>query len=110
MLSYIFLGTVITEWKDGESIWKTILTDLKKINLFAEKLAEVCAHFKFDGYLLNVENEISKDLVPRLIQFVALLKANLDLYCGRRTWLIWYDSVTTEGDLDWQNKLCLLNK
>lgn len=101
---------MITEWKDGESIWKTILTDVKKLNLFAEKLAEVCAHFKFDGYLLNVENEISKELVPRLIQFVALLKANLDLHCGRRTWLIWYDSVTTEGDLDWQNKLCPLNK
>uniref|UniRef100_A0A1B6M7N1 Cytosolic endo-beta-N-acetylglucosaminidase TIM barrel domain-containing protein n=1 Tax=Graphocephala atropunctata TaxID=36148 RepID=A0A1B6M7N1_9HEMI len=104
------LGTLITEWHEGEAIWRGILTDIEKTNLFSQKLAEICAHYKFDGYLLNVENVIPKDFVPRLVQFVGLLKAHLDLYCARRTWLIWYDSVTTDGTLDWQNKLCPLNK
>ncbi|XP_046677910.1 cytosolic endo-beta-N-acetylglucosaminidase 1 [Homalodisca vitripennis] len=104
------LGTLITEWDEGETIWRSILTDIEKVNLFSQKLAQICAHYKFDGYLLNVENVIPKDYVPRLLQFVELLKAHLNLYCARQTWLIWYDSVTIDGSLEWQNKLCPLNK
>lgn len=105
-----FLGTLITEWDEGKGIWNVVLGDVDKISLFSRKLAEICAHFKFDGYLLNVENEIPVQLVPRLVQFVALLKADLDLHCGNKTWLIWYDSVTSSGQLKWQNKLCPINK
>ncbi|XP_054288978.1 cytosolic endo-beta-N-acetylglucosaminidase-like isoform X2 [Macrosteles quadrilineatus] len=103
------LGTLITEWGEGENIWNYILSDPEKTSLFSQKLAEICAHFKFDGYLLNVENKVAQDLVAPLVNFVGLLKSHLDLYCKRKTWLLWYDSVTVEGKLDWQNKLCPLN-
>ena len=52
----------------------------------------------FDGWLVNIENKLTPEEVPKLLDFVKLLKEK----CGR---VIWYDAVTIEGELKWQNGL-----
>ncbi|XP_063226102.1 cytosolic endo-beta-N-acetylglucosaminidase isoform X1 [Bacillus rossius redtenbacheri] len=103
------LGTVITEWKDGEAIWKEVLGSDDCVRQFADRLVDICLHFSFDGYLLNVENAIVKDSVPRLVMFVELLCAKLKLKLPHAE-VVWYDSVTVDGDLKWQDELNDLNR
>lgn len=101
-----FIGTVITEWKEGEKVWSELVSDENKLLLFSSKLAEICDHYKFDGYLLNIENKIPAEHVDSLEKFVTQLKSDLKTICKHETLLIWYDSVVTPtGNLDWQNKL-----
>lgn len=103
---YLFTGTLISEWDDGKKVWLDVLSDKNKLLLFSSKLAEICNHFKFDGYLLNVENEIPAEHINNLVEFVKQLKSDLKTFCKYNTLVIWYDSVVTPtGKLSWQNKL-----
>lgn len=100
------LGTLITEWDEGKAVWLEVLSDENKLTLFSSKLAEICYHYQFDGYLLNVENVIPVELVDRLVEFVKQLKNDLKKTCKHKTLVIWYDSVITPtGELKWQDKL-----
>lgn len=106
MILFFFIATLITEWDDGKAVWIELLSDENKLSLFSSKLAEICDHYKFDGYLLNVENVIPEELVSRLVEFVKQLKSDLKNVCKHNTLVIWYDSVITPtGKLEWQNKL-----
>ncbi|CAK1546890.1 unnamed protein product [Leptosia nina] len=101
------LGTVITEWADGVSFWERVLQSEVEWRNFASALVAIAKTLKFDGWLINVENKISN---PRaLLQFVQLLHATLHAEL-RDPELIWYDSVTIDGHLNWQNGLNEKNK
>ncbi|KAK3912033.1 Cytosolic endo-beta-N-acetylglucosaminidase [Frankliniella fusca] len=104
------LGTLITEGREGAKVWEDIFVDLPTTIRFADTLAAICRHYRFDGYLLNVENEISKENVPKLIRFVSELRASLLRMGLKQAQVIWYDSVTCKGKLDWQNELNRKNK
>ena len=71
---------------------------------FVECLVAICVNFGFDGYLLNMENVIPAEKISKLETFVTLLHHKLHARVPGAE-LIWYDSVTTEGKLDWQNEL-----
>lgn len=103
------LGTIITEWDDGVLIWKELLKDEASIDLYTKCLADICAHFSFDGYLLNVENEIDKTLLTKFLRFIDLLSYKLHMLVPTAE-LIWYDSVTKDGSLQWQNELNDMNR
>ena len=60
--------------------------------------------FAFDGWLLNIENEIEYRLVPKLVDFVKILTEECKKV-KKRSKVIWYDAVTSDGKLDWQNEL-----
>lgn len=100
------LGTIITEFDDGEKIWNVLLNNDDDMDAFIAKLVEICSHYQFDGYLLNIENKIATRLIPKLISFLKKLKSLLNSKL-----VIWYDSVSLlSGELKWQNELNEHNK
>lgn len=100
------LGTIITEFDDGKKIWDRVLVDDDLMETFISKLVNICNHYNFDGYLVNVENTIDKPHLTKLITFLEKLKQQL----GSKT-VIWYDAVSlTTGELTWQNELNEHNK
>ena len=63
------------------------------------------AHFyKFDGWLLNIENEINEEDISKLTFFVQYLTTSIHQKIEDSE-IIWYDSVTNTGKLSWQNEL-----
>lgn len=103
------LGTFITEWEAGAATCLKLLSSNAMAERCAHQLATIAKHHGFDGWIVNIENEIPQDLIPRLIYFLKCLTraTNSAVEDGR---IIWYDAVTTEGLLDWQNMLTVLNK
>jgi mannosyl-glycoprotein endo-beta-N-acetylglucosaminidase len=102
-------GTLITEWDDGRIVWDEILRSDEALEDFVDSLIAVCCNFGFDGYLLNVENTIPPEHISRLERFVELIHRKLHDKIPHAE-VIWYDSVTTKGELKWQNELNDLNK
>lgn len=74
---------------------------------FAYNLTEILNIFGFDGWLLNIENEVKK---PEMLkEFVKIVTENVHKANDENV-VIWYDSVIESGDLKWQNELNLKNK
>lgn len=95
-------GTFITEWKEGEDIFKVIFESHTAIHAVVKAMVDLCVLFKLDGWFLNVENKIEDP--TKLKYFVKTLTDEVH----KRTpngLVIWYDSVTENGTLAWQNEL-----
>ncbi|XP_025190518.1 cytosolic endo-beta-N-acetylglucosaminidase-like, partial [Melanaphis sacchari] len=104
------LGTLITEWTDGNTLWLQVFSNLEKRDHLVDKLVEICKHYKFDGYLFNVENELESENIENMIETVSLLRTKLKTEITHSE-VIWYDSVSMEtGKLIWQNQLNNHNK
>lgn len=77
--------------------------------LLATRLAEMATGYGFDGWLLNVEKDAPEDY-PRwsqeLTAFILELRGNL----GEDKAVIWYDALTVEGDVYYQNGLTPSNR
>ncbi|CAH0398116.1 unnamed protein product [Chilo suppressalis] len=101
------IGTVITEWAEGQALWDKVLESESEYKNFASALVAIAKTLKFDGWLLNVENKVSKPTA--LLEFVKHLHKTLHEELKHPV-LIWYDSVTVEGTLNWQNALNQRNK
>lgn len=74
----------------------------------ARQLALMADTLGFDGWLLNIEKELAsdvKDPTGELKAFIASLKRCL----GPEKLVIWYDSLTTENEVDYQNGLSSKN-
>ncbi|PVD38235.1 hypothetical protein C0Q70_00846 [Pomacea canaliculata] len=100
----LVLGTLITEWGTGAELWEEILSSESTSYQFISKLVSMSKHYGFDGWLLNIENNIQADKVPHLKEFVRRLteESHISLPGSK---ILWYDSVTEAGDLMWQNEL-----
>lgn len=86
-----------------------ILTDETNVKKIARKLANLCKVFKFEGWLLNVECSIKREKVLLLKLFVEkVTQYTHELVPDSR--VIWYDSVTISGALNWQNELNIQNE
>ncbi len=96
------LGTLITEFDHGKKMWQQILASQKTMDKFVKRCTEIMEHVGFDGWLMNVENEIAAEDVDKVIEITREL--------SKRCHVIWFDSVTIEGKLDWQNELNEKNK
>jgi len=64
----------------------------------------------FDGWLINIENVVEEKIVGNIVYFLQRLKRELKLAGSNNSQVIWYDSITKEGKLDWQNELNDLNR
>uniref|UniRef100_A0A915JJB3 Mannosyl-glycoprotein endo-beta-N-acetylglucosaminidase n=1 Tax=Romanomermis culicivorax TaxID=13658 RepID=A0A915JJB3_ROMCU len=105
------LGTFITEFDEGAKISERLLENRTIIDQACEKLSDIALKYNFDGWLLNIENVIQFDHVPNLAYFVQKLTELCKMKLGNeRSQVIWYDSVTINGDLKWQNELNELNE
>lgn len=58
--------------------------------------------FQLDGWLLNIENKLEDTVI--LKEFVQQLTSQLHAI-DPKTLVIWYDSVTENGNLQWQDEL-----
>ncbi|XP_018570919.1 cytosolic endo-beta-N-acetylglucosaminidase [Anoplophora glabripennis] len=96
------LGTLITEFDQGAKICDKIFKNVQTMQQFANSLVKLSSIFGFDGWLLNIENSITN--VDVLKKFVVYLSDRVQSD-NPNNLVIWYDSVTVEGALDWQNKL-----
>ncbi|KAL1465732.1 hypothetical protein WDU94_005275 [Cyamophila willieti] len=104
------LGTVITEWKDGEAIWQKLFEDQDKLDKMINQLVDICDHCKFDGYLINIENKVPAEHMDKMKYFVEKLTNKMHSRI-KDSLIIWYDSVISpSGDLKWQNELNESNK
>ncbi|KAF3531715.1 hypothetical protein DY000_02043466 [Brassica cretica] len=103
------LGTFITEWDEGKATCSEMLATKESAQMYAERLAELATSLGFDGWLINIENEIDKEQVPNLMEFVSHLTKVLHLSTPGSL-VIWYDSVTVHGHLKWQDHLNEKNK
>jgi len=104
------LGTVITEWKEGKKLLEELLSDEKRIDSFVDQLADIASFYGFQGWLLNIENPVEWTLVPYLLQLVEKLNKKIHEIYGSEGLVIWYDSVTIEGKLQWQDEVNMLNR
>lgn len=56
---FVSLGTLITEWKPGQEICKEFLKDEKMFQNTADQLVRMAQYYQFDGWLINIENQLS---------------------------------------------------
>ena len=102
-------GTIITEGEAGRSLLEALLSSRAKLERSVQQLVNLALYYRFDGWLVNVENEVREDLVERLLEFVALLTEAMHRAVAHAK-VLWYDAVTVEGTLEWQNALTPLNR
>ncbi|NWY91923.1 ENASE acetylglucosaminidase, partial [Loxia curvirostra] len=99
------LGTFITEWTDGEKLCEAFLAGGEEAyGAVAEQLARIAQHYRFDGWLINIENTLSAVAVGNLPFFLQELTARVHSAVPGGL-VIWYDSVVKDGTLRWQNEL-----
>ncbi|NXY90356.1 ENASE acetylglucosaminidase, partial [Alcedo cyanopectus] len=69
-----------------------------------EQLARIARHYRFDGWLINLENTLSAAAVRNLPHFLRHLTAEVHGAVPGGL-VIWYDSILQNGVLRWQNEL-----
>ncbi|XVE69478.1 hypothetical protein DITRI_Ditri09bG0155400 [Diplodiscus trichospermus] len=103
------LGTFITEWDEGKAICKKLLSTKESAHKYAERLVELAVALGFDGWLLNIEVELEVGQIPNLKEFVGHLTQTMHSSLSGSL-IIWYDSITIDGKLSWQDQLNEKNK
>ncbi|KAG9141581.1 hypothetical protein Leryth_023959 [Lithospermum erythrorhizon] len=95
------------EWDEGSIMADELLSSKESAHMYAKRLAELALGLGFDGWLINMEVKIKH--VPNLKEFISHLTQMMHSSVPGSL-IIWYDSVTTSGKLDWQNQLNSSNK
>lgn len=103
----LVLGTLIFEWESGARELEKILASFKTRARAASQLASIAKFYGFDGWLVNVEVELAggSSAASDLAAFVGDLTRATRKIVGQVSEVIWYDSVTRDGALNWQNEL-----
>lgn len=104
------MGTFIVEDASGTRILNDqILTTKEKVRQVAESLVDISRRLRFEGWLLNIETSVYPDKVELLKYFVEYLtkRTHEEIKNGK---VIWYDSVTNDGKLFWQNEMNQFNE
>ncbi|XP_060178916.1 cytosolic endo-beta-N-acetylglucosaminidase 1 isoform X2 [Lycium barbarum] len=103
------LGTFIMEWDEGKLLANKLSSSTNSAQMYAERLSELAAALGFDGWLVNMEVSVDVRQIPNLKEFISHLTQSMhSLVPG--SLVIWYDSVTMDGDLSWQDQLNEKNK
>ena len=92
------LGTFITESREACDL----LFERDHAEVAASKLAAIAEAHGFDGWLINIENDVAN--ISQLVRFTSLVTKYMH---DHSPWakVIWYDAVTIDGKLRWQNAL-----
>lgn len=103
----LVLGTLIFEWEAGAKELHKILASFKTRAKAASKLASIAKFYGFDGWLVNVEVELpgGSTAASDLAAFVGDLTRATRKIVGQVSEVVWYDAVTRDGSLKWQNEL-----
>lgn len=98
------LGTFITEWNDGFKTCEEFLKDDSSWKVVADQLVKVCEYYSFDGWLVNIENDIHINQMPSLKKFVTYLTKSMHEHV-EGSQILWFDSVIKTGKLSWQSEI-----
>ncbi|XP_051015117.1 cytosolic endo-beta-N-acetylglucosaminidase isoform X2 [Acomys russatus] len=99
------LGTFITEWQEGGRLCEAFLAgDERSYQAVADRLVQIAQFFRFDGWLINIENSLSPAAVGNTPLFLQYLTTQLHRQVPGGL-VIWYDSVVQSGQLKWQDEL-----
>ena len=83
---------------------------LSEPEVTADRLAEICAAYGFDGWLINIEADVPPALLPALIEFVQLLTLCCKTRLGEHALVLFYDSLdASTGKVSYQNALTPAN-
>ncbi|KAL4424425.1 hypothetical protein ABPG77_005668, partial [Micractinium sp. CCAP 211/92] len=104
------LGTLITEWEAGAAACAELFGSPEAAADAAEALARIAACYGFEGWLINIENEVPPGHIPNLLHFLRVLTQRMREVAPGWSQVVWYDAVTTDGKLQWQNALTPLNR
>ncbi|MED6156811.1 hypothetical protein PIB30_017802 [Stylosanthes scabra] len=108
-IAQVVLGTFLTEGEEGTYVCNELLSTKESAQMYAERLAELASHLGFDGWLLNMEVSLHSNQIPNLKEFVNHLTLTMHSSVPGSL-VIWYDSVTDDGSLYYQNQLNKYNK
>ncbi|EPZ32719.1 glycoside hydrolase [Rozella allomycis CSF55] len=102
-------GTIITEGKDGitNNINVVRRNEFGQFH-YVDILVKLAEYYGFDGWFINIESPLPDSLVPELLNFVKCLKLKIHERIPHGK-VIWYDSLTIDGEIKWQNRLNQLN-
>lgn len=103
------LGTFLTEWDEGALVCDQLFSSTEYARMCAERLAELAVALGFDGWLINMEVKVNSSEIAYMKEFVAHLTDVMHM-SKPGSLVIWYDSVTVHGHLDWQDQLNDKNK
>ncbi|RZC91856.1 hypothetical protein C5167_021567 [Papaver somniferum] len=103
------LGTFIAEWDEGKLVCNELLVTKESARMYAERLSELAVALGFDGWLINIEVKLDVKQIPNMKEFVNHLTKTMHSSMPGSL-VIWYDSVTIDGDLYWQDQLNEKNK
>ncbi|KAI3986902.1 hypothetical protein MKX01_014603 [Papaver californicum] len=103
------LGTFIAEWDEGKLVCNELLATKQSAKMYAERLSELAVALGFDGWLINIEVQLDVKQIPNMKEFVNHLTKTMHSSMPGSL-VIWYDSVTVDGDLLWQDQLNEKNK
>ncbi|XP_057784667.1 cytosolic endo-beta-N-acetylglucosaminidase 1 isoform X2 [Salvia miltiorrhiza] len=97
------------EWDEGKIRADKLLASKDSLRMYADRLTELAVALGFDGWLLNMEVTLDPGQIPNLKEFVSYLSLTMHSSLPGSL-VIWYDSVTVDGELIWQNQLNDKNK
>jgi mannosyl-glycoprotein endo-beta-N-acetylglucosaminidase len=109
------LGTLITEDPTGaaenqELVFGPAGSSMVAFSPFyADKLVDLACKRGFDGWFLNLESPLPSEQITHLVTFLEYLTRRMHA-AKPGSLVLWYDSVTTAGAVDWQDALTPLNK
>ena len=102
------LGTFIME---GDGKAKSIERMLDQVGgeyVVARRLADMARAYGFDGWLLNIEAEFPYAVQHPISNLTAFVRS-LKRYLGHNGTVIWYDAITKDNEVDYQNALTWKN-
>ncbi|GER44853.1 cytosolic endo-beta-N-acetylglucosaminidase [Striga asiatica] len=86
-----------------------LLSTKNSAHTYADRLIEFAVALGFDGWLINLEVDAEPEKILILEEFVSYLTQTLHSKLPGSL-VIWYDSITIDGSLSWQNQLNASNK
>lgn len=101
------LGTLLVEPQTPNIEHMLMRTD--GLFTMARQLADMSEMYGFDGWLINIEQdapEAYQNWSHLLIDFILQLRG----FLGHDKEVIWYDALTTDGDVYYQNGFTSLNR
>jgi mannosyl-glycoprotein endo-beta-N-acetylglucosaminidase len=69
----------------------------------------IAEDYSLDGWLINIENKLDIIHIQNLLKFLNILTKEMKKI-NSNSKVIWYDAVTIEGNLQWQDSLTNKNK
>ncbi|KAJ8579111.1 hypothetical protein ON010_g95 [Phytophthora cinnamomi] len=90
------LGTFLTEGDQGTEFCKELFRDTQSAEAFASKLAGIAWHGGFDGWLINIENDVPAELVTNIDVFLRTLRKGMQLQ-NPLAQVVWYGSLSRSG-------------